>query len=69
MAKSKELKEIRDFVIHLINKEQDEHAELINKLREKLGFGIADNTFNVLSRLHETRIKLLEDIYEKIKSL
>lgn len=69
MARNKELDEIRDFVVKLMTEEQDRHADMINKLRAELGFGINDTVFATLSQIHEARIKVLETIYEKIKSV
>lgn len=69
MARNKEIEEVRNFVVKMITDEQSRHAELINNLRAQLGFGTADDVFNILSRIHEERISLLETIYEKIKSV
>lgn len=69
MARNKELEEVRDFVIKLMTEEQDRHADMINNLRVELGHGTHDNAFNTLSKIHEARMKVLEAVYEKIKSV
>lgn len=68
--KNNELEEVRLFVTNLMNREQQDHARLINELKSKLGLTQEFiNTAAVLGQIWEAKDKILHEIYDKIKVL
>ena len=53
----------------MMNKEYDEHADLIRKIEEKLGSANSSDLLKDLSLVHNSRIKTLEEALAKIKEI
>jgi hypothetical protein len=72
MAKPKnnELEELRLFVASLMNREQKDHSKLVCELKAKLGLTHeCITTTAVLGQILDAKDKILQEIFNKIKSL
>ena len=65
----KQLEELRAFLIEMLNYEQDTHAKLFEEVSQRLGYSMHLPLKAELVLVHSTRVKLLEQILEKIKEL
>lgn len=68
--KSDKLEELRLFVANLMNEEQDKHSDLINRLKVALADTREwEDTYQVLHKIQNEKVKLLEKIYDKIQEI
>lgn len=67
------MKSILDKIKHLIsrkiNEENDRHADLLYYIKETIDLKYDENLFNKVNLVHDTRIKLLEEILEELKNI
>ena len=69
MARNSKLDELRDYITKRMVEEQDRHAKLLADLNSQLGSSLRSNVSDTLSKIHEARMKTLEDMLEKIKEM
>ena len=70
MAKSKDLTQVRDFVVKRMNTERDEHAELLALLQKRFdGFSLSDDTVEFLSTLHKFKLEFLQELHDFVQDL
>lgn len=66
--RNKQLDSVRDFVVRLMIDERDRHAELLGNLRSQISINsFTGATMDMLSEVHNARIKTLELVLSKIK--
>lgn len=54
----------------MMNDENDRHADLLNDIKDIMDVDKYDKRlFNKLNLVHDTKIKLLEEIFEKLKGI
>lgn len=56
----------KHMVSEMMNKENDEHARLLSDIKSRIN---NDNILDSLTLVHDTRIKLLEEIFQKLKEI
>ena len=65
------LDQVRHIVSSMMNEENDAHAEIISDLNRRIDsskYDISD-TLEKLTLIHESKIKVLEELYNKLKDL
>lgn len=69
VAKNKQIEALRAYLVDMLNAEQDTHSELFEEVSERLGYSVHQPLKTELTLVHNTRIKIIEQILEKMKSL
>ena len=60
------LDKIKHFISELMNKENDEHAQLLSDIKKRV---TKIELLETLTLVHDTRIQLLEEIFQKLKEI
>jgi len=67
---NKELEEVRLFVASLFNTEQDAYSKLVAQLKAAMGKTKEfDDALRVLTQIYESKVELLNKIYDKIQGV
>lgn len=65
------LDQVRHIVSSMMNEENDAHAKMISDLHNRIDpskYDISD-TLEKLNLIHESKIKVLEELYDRLKDL
>ena len=65
------LDKVKHLISQMMNDENDEHAQLISEIKKRINITRAHqyDLLHHLSLIHEVKIKLLEEIFEKLKDI
>lgn len=71
MSKEKsDIESVKLLILKTINNEQKEHSRIISELSNKIGgTNEFENVSKLLSKLYESKIDVLEKLYEEIKNI
>jgi hypothetical protein len=68
--KNNELEELKLFVAHLLNEEQDSHSKLLSDIKEKAGnIKSSQELIEVLTKIYEGKVDTLNKIFKKIQEV
>jgi len=69
MARNNQLEKLRSIIVRMINDEQDDYSDLLDRLQTRVGALEDQVVFKSLELTHDAKVDTLRDILEEIKKL